>query len=250
MDKTQSLLVPYLRAATARKPVLLLLEDAHWIDPTTKSLLDRLVARVRDAAILFVLSYCTGFEPGWHLRSYLTQMPLAHLDFAQVSTIVNEFAKVKSVPTETYTLIAARTNGVPLYVEEFAKDQLESDLVIERENAFVLPGPLPALSVPSALQDAPMARLDRLGPAKEVAQRGAVIGPQFSVEILAQVSFSGRKALRYDLERLVEAGIVSLLDAGASEIYRYRHDLIQDTAYNSPLKSERQVIHANFAHCF
>lgn len=247
MEKTQEMLVSHLCAQATRKPILLLFEDAHWIDPTTKSLLDRLVARVSDVPILLVLSYRTGFEPGWDLRSYLTHLPLTHLDFAQVSCIVDEVAKGKSVPTEIYTLIAARTNGVPLYVEEVAKDLLESDLVVERETAFVLSGPLPTLTVPSALQDSLMARLDRLGLAKEVAQIGAVFGPQFSIEMLLEVSSSSEDGLRRDIDRLVEAGIIALSDAGASEVYRYRHALIRDTAYNSLLKSERQSLHAAVA---
>lgn len=247
MDRTQEMLVSHLVAQAARKPILLLFEDAHWIDPTTKSLLDRLVGRVSDVPILLVLSYRTGFEPGWDLRPYLTYMPLTHLDFGQVSKIVDEVAKGKSVPTEIYTLIAARTNGVPLYVEEVTKDLLESDLVVERESAFVLSGPLPTLNVPSALQDSLMARLDRLGPAKEVAQIGAVFGPQFSVEMLLEVSSSEEEALRQDIDRLIEAGIISLSDAPSSEVYRYRHALIRDTAYNSLLKSERQALHAQVA---
>ncbi|NVO54199.1 AAA family ATPase [Rhodobacteraceae bacterium B1Z28] len=247
MDQTLDMLVRYLIAEARKKPVLLLFEDAHWIDPTTKTLLDRIIDRIRDVPVLVVLTFRPEFDPGWTLQSNLTNVGLRQLDFQQVKKIVKEIAKGKTVPNEVYELIAARSNGVPLYVEEVTKDLLESGFLTERADAFILDGAALAPLVPSTLQDALMARLDRLSSAKEIAQIGAVIGPRFSYPLIARVSRFGEKALRVGLDLLVEAGIVTISDADPLETFSYRHALIRDTAYNSLLKSERRTLHARVA---
>ncbi|WP_298850026.1 adenylate/guanylate cyclase domain-containing protein [uncultured Ruegeria sp.] len=244
MKQTLEMLVDHMIEAARKTPILLLFEDAHWIDPTTKTLLDRLVDRIEDAPLLMVMSYRTGFDPGWAHTPSLMHVALQQLDFAQVKEIVNDVAKGKTVPDEVYHLIAARSNGVPLYVEEVTKDLLESDLLTERADAYTMDRTSPSPSVPKTLHDALMARLDRLSSAKEVAQIGAVIGPQFSYPMIASVSRFDERALRSGLDLLVDAGIVNISDTEPEETFRYRHALIRDTAYNSLLKRERRTLHA------
>lgn len=248
MDQTLDMLIDQLIAQAGRKPVLCLIEDAHWIDPTTKTLLDRIVDRLQDAPVLIVMTYRTGFDPNWTAQPNVTHVPLKQLDFVQVREIVHEVAGGKPIPPEMFGVIAGRTNGVPLYIEEVTKDLLESGQLADGSNAFGLddaPGPAPL--VPSTLQDALMARLDRLSSAKEIAQIGSVIGPHFTYQLISGVSGFGDKPLRAGLDLLVDAGIVTVTGDKAEETFIYRHALIRDTAYNSLLKSERRGLHARVA---
>ncbi|WP_217360279.1 AAA family ATPase [Ruegeria sp. HKCCA5463] len=244
MKQTLDMLVNHVIGLAQETPTLLLFEDAHWIDPTTKTLLDQLVTRIENARLLMVMSYRTGFDPDWPQSHNLMHVALQQLDFAQVKEIVNDVAKGKTVPDEVHRLIAARSNGVPLFVEEVTKDLLESDLLTERADAYTIDRSTPSPTVPKTLHDALMARLDRLSSAKEVAQIGAVIGSQFSYPMIASVSRFDERALRSGLDLLVDAGIVIVSDSEPEETFSYRHALIRDTAYNSLLKRERRTLHA------
>ncbi|MES0827647.1 ATP-binding protein [Ruegeria sp. SCP11] len=247
MDQTLGMLLDNLVSEAERKPVLLLFEDSHWVDPTTKLLLDLIVERVRDLPVLVVVTFRPEFDPEWALQPNLAKIVLKQLDFEQVKSIVNEVAEGQSISDEMYELVAARSDGVPLYVEEVTKDLLESGVLTEDRDTRATGGSSLANPVPSTLHDALMARLDRLSSAKEVAQIGAVIGPQFSYPLIAEVSRFSDKALRASLGLLVDAGIVTTSAAEDLETFSYRHALIRDTAYNSLLKSERRVLHARVA---
>ncbi|WP_170752020.1 AAA family ATPase [Ruegeria lacuscaerulensis] len=247
MNQTLEMLLGNLTSQAEEKPVLLLFEDAHWIDPTTKLLLDRVADRIRDLPVLVVMTFRPEFDPGWALQSNLSKLVLKQLDFHQVKSIVDEVAKGHSISDEMYNVVAARSDGVPLYVEEVTKDLLESGVLTKGRDAYSKGGASPASSVPSTLHDALMARLDRLSSVKEVAQIGAVIGPQFSFPLIAKVARISDKALRTGLELLVDAGIVTVSEEENLETFSYRHALIRDTAYNSLLKSERRVLHARVA---
>ncbi len=247
MDHSLDLLVNNLSSEAAGDPVLFLFEDAHWIDPTTKLLLDRIVDRIRDLPVLVVMTFRPEFDPSWTLQSNLTKVALKQLDFQHVKTIVDEVAEGETIADEMYDVVAARSNGVPLYVEEVTKDLLESGILTRGRDTYSMGGVSAANSVPSTLHDALMARLDRLSSAKEVAQIGAVIGPQFTYPLISKVAGIGDKALRTGLELLVEAGIVTVSRAEGFETYSYCHALIRDTAYNSLLKRERRVLHSRVA---
>lgn len=247
MDQTLGMLLEILASLATEKPVLLLFEDAHWVDPTTKLLLDQIVERIKDLPVLVVMTFRPEFDAGWALQSNLTKVVLRQLDFHQVKSIVDEVVHGQPISDEMYELIAARSDGVPLYVEEVTKDLLESGALVEGRRAQPIGVSSPASPVPSTLHDALMARLDRLSSAKEVAQIGAVIGPQFSYPLIAEVSRFGEKALRSGLELLVDAGIVTTTASDGPGTFSYRHALIRDTAYNSLLKSERRVLHARVA---
>ncbi|MCG7519789.1 adenylate/guanylate cyclase domain-containing protein [Ruegeria sp. Ofav3-42] len=248
MDQTLDMLVEHFVAEAGQRSVLFLFEDAHWIDPTTKTLLDRIVDRIPDTPVLVVMTHRTGFDAGWDTKPHVSHVRLKQLDFPQVREIVHEVAGGKPIPPEMFGVIAGRSNGVPLFVEEVTKDLLESGLLAERANAVTLSSASnPAPSVPSTLHDALMARLDRLSSAKEVAQIGAVIGPHFTYPLISSVSGFGNKALRAGLDLLVDAGIVTVAESEPEETFVYRHALIRDTAYNSLLKSERRSLHARVA---
>ncbi len=247
MDLSLELLLNNLSSEADDHPVLFLFEDAHWIDPTTKLLLDRMVERIRDLPVLVVMTFRPEFDPGWTLQSNLTKLDLKQLSFRQVKSIVDEVAKDELVADGMYDVVAARSDGVPLYVEEVTKDLLESGVLTRGRDTYTMGGASPANSVPSTLHDALMARLDRLSSAKEVAQIGAVIGPQFTYQLISKVARISDKALRAGLELLVEAGIVSVSRAEDFETFSYRHALIRDTAYNSLLKRERRVLHSRVA---
>lgn len=247
MEQSLELLLDNLASEADGPPVLFLLEDAHWIDPTTKLLLDRMVDRIRNLPVLVVMTFRPEFDPGWTLQSNLTKVDLKQLNFRQVKSIVDEVAKGEMVAEEMYDVVAARSNGVPLYVEEVTKDLLESGVLTRGRDTYTMGGASPANSVPSTLHDALMARLDRLSSAKEVAQIGAVIGPQFTFQLISKVANVGDGALRAGLELLVEAGIVTASRSEGFETFSYCHALIRDTAYNSLLKRERRVLHSRVA---
>lgn len=247
MDQSLDLLVNNLVQQAAEGPVLFLFEDAHWIDPTTKLLLDRIIDRIRDLPVLVIMTFRPEFDPGWALQSNLTKVVLKQLDFQHVKSIVDEVAEGEAISDEIYDVVAARSDGVPLYVEEVTKDLLESGVLTRGRDTYPMDGVFPANSVPSTLHDALMARLDRLSSAKEVAQIGAVIGPQFTYLLISKVASIGDKALRAGLALLLEAGIVTVSRAEGLETFSYCHALIRDTAYNSLLRRERRVLHARVA---
>ncbi|NOD64375.1 MULTISPECIES: adenylate/guanylate cyclase domain-containing protein [unclassified Ruegeria] len=244
MKQTLDMLVDHLVTMSRKAPVLVLFEDAHWVDPTTKTLLDLFVDQIGDASVLMVMSFRTGFDPDWSFTSNLTHFDLKQLGFAEIKEIVDEVATGAAVPNAAYDLIAARSNGVPLYVEEVTKDLLEASFRPDSPDDYTPDQTSASSSVPKTLHDALMARLDRLSSAKEVAQIGAVIGPQFSYPLIAQVSRFDETALRAGLDLLVDAGIMTLSGTEYEETFSYRHALIRDTAYNSLLKRERRTLHA------
>lgn len=253
MIETQQMLTGQLIAVARQRPVLVVFEDAHWIDPTTRTLMDRIIPAVADAAILIVMTYRPEFDPGWGAMEHVTELPLARLDAQAVSELVAETTGGKTMPHQICELIAARTDGVPLYVEEVTRGLLESGLLEETPKGYRINGPLPALAVPNTLQDSLMARLDRLGTAKDVAQISAVFGRPFSPTMIEAVSDLPSQTLRDALDRLVAAEIIAPAEPdalgapGTGETYTFRHALIRDTAYNSLLRSERQALHGQVA---
>ncbi|KUJ73472.1 guanylate cyclase [Ruegeria marisrubri] len=242
LEKTLSALSAQLASMARQKPVLILFEDAHWVDPTTLSLMDRVIDQIVESRVLVVMTYRPGFDPGWGPRHNALHLPLTRLTNRHVAEIVAEVAHGKTVPAEVCELIASKTDGIPLYVQEVTRGLLESGQLRETAEGYALKGPLPALSVPSTLQDSLMERLDRLGTAKEVAQTGAVFGRQFTLSLLTSVSLLAPATLEAGLAQLASAGII-LQGAADGDEFMFRHALIRDMAYDSMLKTERQVLH-------
>ncbi len=243
LDKTLDAVTDQLASMARDKPVLLLFEDAHWVDPTTLSLTDRVIERIRDLPVLIIVTARPGFDPGWGHHHNTLHIPLKRLVNTDVAEIVGDVAGGHSVPAEVCELIAQKTDGIPLYVQEVTRGLLESGQLRLTPEGYELTGPLPALSVPNTLKDSLMERLDRLGTAKEVAQTGAVFGRQFSIALLASVSILSPAVLQDGLDQLSSAGIILTAPDASEDEFIFRHALIRDMAYDSLLRTERQVLH-------
>ncbi|KIC41849.1 guanylate cyclase [Ruegeria sp. ANG-R] len=243
LEQTLEAVTGQLAALAHEKPVLLVFEDAHWVDPTTLSLTDRVIERIRDLPVLIIVTARPGFDPGWGHHNNTLHLPLKRLATREVAEIVAEVAEGNPVPPEVCDLIAAKTDGIPLYVQEVTRGLLESGQLRLTDQGYTLRGPLPSLSVPNTLKDSLMERLDRLGTAKEVAQTGAVFGRQFSIALLASVSILSPTVLQAGLEQLSSAGIILEAPDETEDEFIFRHALIRDMAYDSLLRTERQVLH-------
>jgi predicted ATPase len=237
-----ALLTMLLRNA-AQQPVLFVMEDMHWIDPTTLEFLNLLVDQGPTARILALFTFRPDFSPPWTGRSHLTQVIVHRLPRHQAVEVIRQVAHGKTLPPEVVEQVVAKTDGVPLFVEELTKMVLESELLQEREERYELTGPLPPLAIPATLHDSLMARLDRLTTVKGLAQLGATLGREFSYELFQAVSLWDEETVRRGLHQLVEAEFLYQRGLAPQATYRFKHALIQDAAYQSLLRSTRQQYH-------
>jgi predicted ATPase len=239
--------VAWLAAAAERQPVLVAWEDLHWADPTTLEVLGLVVEQAPTVPMLHVLTYRPEFSPPWPPRSHITPLVLNRLERAQVEALITQRAGGKPLPAAVVQHIVAKTDGVPLYVEELTKMLLASALLREEERHYVLTGPLHTVAIPDTLQDALMARLDQLNRAKEVAQLGAVLGREFAYELLQAIASQDEDTLQAGLAQLVHAELLYQRGRPPRARYIFKHALIQDAAYASLLKSTRQHVHQQIA---
>jgi predicted ATPase len=246
-QKTLEAIVAIILALSERQPLLFILEDLHWIDPTTLELVDLLIDQTPTASVCVLLTCRPEFQPSWSYRSYLTEMTVSRLSPSQVEPLATQVAGGKVLPDEIIHQLVDKTDGVPLYVEEMTKSVLESGMLKETNGEYELAGSITALSIPATLQDSLMARLDRLVTAKGIAQYASVIGRQFSYELLQAVSQLDESTLRRELSRLVEAELVYQRGVIPHATYLFKHALIQDIAYESLLRSTRQQYHQRIA---
>jgi class 3 adenylate cyclase/predicted ATPase/energy-coupling factor transporter ATP-binding protein EcfA2 len=246
-QKTLETLVAILQALAEQQPMLFIVEDLHWTDPTTLELLNLVLDQTPTASMLVLLTCRSHFQPSWHHRSYLTEITVNRLSHTQVAQIVTRMTDGKTFPAEVLQQIIAKTDGVPLFVEEMVKAILESGSLTEVEGHYELVGSLSRLTIPATLQDSLMARLDRLVTAKAVAQYAAVIGRRFPYALLQAVSQLDETTLQRELGRLVEAELVYQRGLPPQATYTFKHALIQDAAYESLLKSTRQQYHQRIA---
>jgi predicted ATPase/class 3 adenylate cyclase len=246
-QRTLEVLIEQLAGLARRRPVLELYEDLHWVDPSTLELLDLLVERVRPLPVLVVATFRPEFTPPWSGQAHVTTLPLNRLGRRQGATMALRVTGGKPLPNQILDQIVARTDGVPLFVEELTKTVLESGLLTDTGDRYELTGPLPPLAIPATLQDSLTARLDRLALAKETAQVGAVIGREFSHELLASVADRSKEQLQSALDQLVASELVFRRGVPPVVTYSFKHALVQDTAYQSLLKSKRQQLHARIA---
>src|SRR5262249_21715085 len=198
----------WMVAEAERQPVLVAWEDLHWADPTTLEVLGLVIEQAPTVPMLHVLTSRPEFRPPWPQRSHMTPLVLNRLERPQVEALITQRARGKTRPAEAVQHIVAKTDGVPLYVEELTKMLLASPLLREDADQYVLTGPLRTVAIPDTLQDALMARLDQLNTAKEVAQLGAVLGRGFAYELLAAIAPQDEGALREGLAKLVAAEIL------------------------------------------
>jgi class 3 adenylate cyclase/predicted ATPase len=230
-----------------RRPVLMVLEDAHWIDPTTAELFGLVIDRIRHLPALLLITFRPEFTPPWTGHTHVTSLALSRLGQRQGAQMVERLTGNKPLPAEVLKQILLKTEGVPLFVEELTKTVLESGLLTDAGDRYELAGPLPPLAIPTTLHDSLMARLDRLAPVKEVAQIGAVIGREFSHELLAAVAPMSANLLGDALEQLVSSELIFRRGTPPDATYSFKHALVRDAAYQSLLKSRRQQLHAGIA---
>ncbi|HSA81866.1 MAG TPA: adenylate/guanylate cyclase domain-containing protein, partial [Geminicoccaceae bacterium] len=234
-------------AGLAARPLLILLEDAHWIDPTSTELFELIIDRIQRLPVLVIIAYRPSFTPPWTGFPHITSLSLSHLSHRQAMAMVDKVTRGRKLPPEVLDHIVERTDGVPLYVEELTKTLLESGALESVGGGFRLTGPLPLLSIPESLHDSLMARLDRLSGVKDVAHLAATLGRVFSYELLAAVSPLDEAALGQALEQLVDAELIYQRGTPPDVIYEFKHALVQDAAYNSLLRSKRQQLHRRIA---
>jgi class 3 adenylate cyclase/tetratricopeptide (TPR) repeat protein len=228
-------------------PLLALLEDAHWIDPSSLDVFNRIIERLPALSALLVITFRPEFDPPWIGRANVASLPLNRLGRRQAKAMIDRVTGGRALPVEVLEQIVAKTDGVPLFLEELTKTVLESGLLCERDGAYVLNATLTPLAIPSTLQDSLMARLDRLAPVKGTAQIGAAIGREFSFRLLEAVSPIGGPALEDALAQLMAAELLYGRGAPPDATYVFKHALVQDTAYASLLKSRRQLLHQRIA---
>jgi predicted ATPase len=245
--RTLQALVDQVAGLAAQQPVLALYEDVHWIDPSTLELLGLVIERIQRLPVLVLITFRPEFRPPWTARAHVTSLTMSRLGRRQGADLVARVAGEKTLPAEIVEQIVARTDGVPLFVEELTKTVLESGLLRDAGDRYELDGSLPPLAIPATLHDSLMARLDRLAAVKEVAQTAAVIGREFSHRLLAAVSPLTQDELDDPLDQLVSSELVFRRGAPPEATYSFKHALVQDTAYQSLLKSRRQQLHARIA---
>ena len=244
---TLEALLAWLLAETARQPVLFIVEDLHWVDPSTLELLHLVVDQGPTARLYSLFTVRPEFTPPWGVRAHLTPLTLSRLPHPQVAQMVHYVTGGKALPAEVLAQIVAKTDGVPLFVEELTKAVLESGLLQEQDGRYTLTGPLPPLAIPATLHDSLMARLDRLATAREVAQLGSTLGREFAYDLLQAVAPLAAEALQHGLHQLVEAEILYQRGVPPQATYLFKHALLQDAAYQSLLKSRRQQLHQRIA---
>ena len=248
--KTMDNLLQILIGITHRQPLLLVVEDLHWADPSTLEWLGLLIEQVPANCLFAVFTARPEFQLPWQSRAYFTQLTLPRLHGHITETICQHICHGKSLPAEVLAQIKSKTDGVPLFVEELTQMVLESGLLRESKNSYELSAPLPPLAIPATLQDSLIARLDRLTEVKDVAQIGAVLGREFSFELLYAVAAIPQDILEKDLAKLVAAELLYQRGLLPLATYIFKHALIQDTAYSSLLKSRRQQLHQRVASVF
>ena len=244
-DKTFEALLRQVEGLSRQQPVLMVFDDLHWIDPSSRELLDRLIERVAEWPVLLLAMFRPEFQPPWTGQPHVTMLTLARLDRRDTAAMVANVAGNAALPPEIMEEIAERTDGVPLFVEELTKAVLESGAQAPAALSAV---PHPALSVPATLHASLMARLDRLGPAaKDVAQTGAAIGREFGYGLLASATDLPDPQLREALDRLTNAGLLFVRGTPPQSSYIFKHALVQDAAYGTLLRSRRQRLHSRIA---
>ena len=246
-EKTLEALSVHVEGLAAKRPVLMLLEDAHWVDPTTQELFELTISRLTQHRILLVITYRPEYSAPWVGQPNVTSLTLNRLNRRKGTDLVAKLTRGRTLPPEVLDQILTHTDGVPLFVEELTKSVLESRLLRDLGDHYVLDAALPALAIPTTLRDSLLARLDRLAPIREIAQIGACIGREFSYELLAALSPLKGVPLDEALEQLTKTGLVSRRGTPPDAIYIFKHALVQDAAYDSLLKSKRAQLHAQIA---
>jgi class 3 adenylate cyclase/predicted ATPase len=242
-QKTLEALTAQLAALLQSQPVLMTFEDVHWIDPTSLEALNRAIEQIRTLGVLLIVAYRPEFEPPWIGQPHVTSLTINRLGEREITALIDGVIGNEPLPTNIRQDIIERTDGIPLFIEEMTKAVIEAGgKEVERTAA------IPSSSVvPASLHASLMARLDRLGPAKEVAQIGATIGRDFSHALLAAVVRKPEVELQSAFDRLVAAGLLFRQGSPPHATYLFKHALVQDIAYGTLLREPRRALHARIA---
>ena len=246
-QRTKDLLEEQLVLLSARGPVLVIFEDAHWIDPTSIELMNKLVRRVVDLPVMIIVTYRPEFTPSWSDLDHATILKLNHLGRSQVVDLIHKTAGGKALPEAIIEQVAAKSQGIPLFIEEITRSILESDDLEELAERYVLRQSARGFTIPSTLQDSLIARLDRLGAAKEIALTASVIGREFSYELLEAISSVSSATLVDGLEQLVRSDFLGQQGAPPQSRYTFKHALIRDAAFQSILNARKRELHQRIA---
>ncbi|RXG88275.1 AAA family ATPase [Bradyrhizobium vignae] len=247
---TLAALLMQLNTLAARQPVFIAFEDAHWADPTSLELLTLTLERVPQLRALVLITARPDFMPPWPGHAHVTTVSLTRLNRRNGAALIERVTAGKTLPKEVTDQILARTDGIPLFVEELTKTVLETGLLHEQDDHYVLSRPLPPMAIPTTLHASLMARLDRLAPVREVAQIGAVVGREFSYELLSIVAGLPRERLDEALGQLVRSELIFCRGEIPRAVYTFKHALVRDAAYSGLLKSRRAALHAMIADAF
>ena len=246
-QRTMDALLEQLVLLSIRGPVLVVFEDAHWIDPTSLELISAVVRRVADLRAMVIVTHRPEFAPPWLDFGHVTMLKLSHLGRSHVFELIHNAAGSKALPDPIVEQIAAKSQGVPLFVEEITRSILESGDLEESGERYVVRQSSRDFAIPSTLQDSLVARLDRLGSAKDVALTASIIGREFSYELIAALSSASHATLQADLERLVRADLLGQHGAPPQSRYIFKHALIRDAAFHTVLKARRRELHKRIA---
>ena len=245
-QRTLEALTAQVAGLASQQPVLMIFEDAHWADPSSLEVFGRTVDQIKPLPVLLIVTFRPDFNAPWVEQSHVTSLTLNRLGEREAGAIIARLVGNKELPADVMAEIVERTDGIPLFVEEMTKAVLEAEGESEARRT-VAAVPSPALAVPASLHASLMARLDRLGPAKELAQIGAAIGREFSHALLAAVERKPQAELGAALDRLIEFGLLFRQGVPPQATYLFKHALVQDAAYGTMLRSRRQQIHTRIA---
>ena len=248
-QKTMDALIGQVEVLSSSATVLVVFEDVHWADPTSLDLIGRLVSNIASHRVLLLISFRPEFEAPWIEQAHVTVLALNRLAPRDVDVMIDQIIGDNPLPAAVREDIIERTDGIPLFVEEMTKAVLETSSEDEARRAVALV-PSPAMAVPASLHASLMARLDRLGAAKELAQIGAAIGREFSHELLAAVACRPEAKLEMQLDRLIRAGLLFRQGVPPHATYLFKHALVQDAAYGLLLREPRRHLHARIAEAF
>jgi class 3 adenylate cyclase len=246
-EKTLQVQLSQVDGLAARQPVLMVFEDVHWSDPTTRESLDLLVDRIPTLRVLMILTFRPEFMPPWLGRPHVTLLNLNRLPPRQRAEMITHVTGNKALPKEIADQIVDRPDGVPLFIEELTKTVIETGIVTEAGDHYAVAGPVTLLAIPASLHASLVARLDRLAPTREVAQIGAALGRSFSHELISAVAQMPQQKIDEALAQLVAAELIFRRGTPPNAEYTFKHALVQDAAYSTLLRSRRQQIHGRIA---
>ena len=246
-EKTLAALAAQVEVLSAREPLLMVYEDIHWSDPTTRESLDLLVERIPHHRILAIITFRPEFSPPWLGHPHVAMLTLNRLTPRQRAEVIVHVTGGKALPKEIAEQIVERTDGVPLFIEELTKSVVESGIVTDAGDHYAVAGSITPLAIPTSLHGSLLARLDRLAPTREAAQIGAALGRSFSHQLISAVAQMPQQKLETALEQLVAAELIFRRGMAPDAEYTFKHALVQDAAYSTLLRNRRQQLHARIA---